>query len=366
MEAKPKRRLPLVLRLLITIVLAVILLATALIAYLTAVEFRPDAEQPAETVAARGADLESAVPATPYTLLSFNTGYAGLGEESDFFMDGGKQTAPRDPAIVEKNLVGIRAILEAQKCDFLFLQEVDRNAKRSRRIDEAEMLASVGAYSAAFAPNYVCAYVPYPIPDTIGRVESGLLTLSAIRPAEQTRVALPVPFSWPLRIANLKRCLLVSRVPVADSEKELVLINLHLEAYDDGAGKIAQTKQLAELLETEYEKGNYVIAGGDFNQTFPGIDSVRYAMHDPENWTPGVIEADMLPSGWKILADDRTPTCRLLDRPFDREEPDSMQYYVIDGFLCSPNVTVLSLETLDAGFRYSDHNPVLLQFELQK
>ena len=43
-----------------------------------------------------------------------------------------------------------------------------------------------------------------------------------------------------------------------------------------------------------------------------------------------------------------------------------MQYYVIDGFLCSPNVTVLSLETLDAGFRYSDHNPVLLQFELQK
>ena len=152
MEAKPKRRLPLVLRLLITIVLAVILLATALIAYLTAVEFRPDAEQPAETVAARGADLESAVPATPYTLLSFNTGYAGLGEESDFFMDGGKQTAPRDPAIVEKNLAGIRAILEAQKCDFLFLQEVDRNAKRSRRIDEAEMLASVGAYSAAFAP----------------------------------------------------------------------------------------------------------------------------------------------------------------------------------------------------------------------
>ena len=74
----------------------------------------------------------------------------------------------------------------------------------------------------------------------------------------------------------------------------------------------------------------------------------------------------MLPSGWKILADDRTPTCRLLDRPFDREAPDSMQYYVIDGFLCSPNVTVLSLETLDAGFRYSDHNPVLLQFELQK
>ena len=48
---------------------------------------------------------------------------------------------------------------------------------------------------------------------------------------------LPCPFSWPTRIANLKRCLLVERIPIADSDKELVLVNLHLEAYDDGEGK---------------------------------------------------------------------------------------------------------------------------------
>jgi len=45
-----------------------------------------------------------------------------------------------------------------------------------------------------------------------------------------------------------------------------VLVNLHLEAYDSGEGKIAQTKLLVEFLEQEYAKGNYVIAGGDFNQ----------------------------------------------------------------------------------------------------
>ena len=54
------------------------------------------------------------------------------------------------------------------------------------------------------------------------------------------------------------------------SDREPVLVNLHLEAYDDGEGKIAQTNQLRDYIEDEYAKGNYVIAGGDFNQVFPG------------------------------------------------------------------------------------------------
>lgn len=52
-------------------------------------------------------------------------------------------------------------------------------------------------------------------------------------------------------MANLKRCLLVSRISVEGTDREFVLVNLHLEAYDDGEGKIAQTRQLAALLEAE-------------------------------------------------------------------------------------------------------------------
>lgn len=86
------------------------------------------------------------------------------------------------------------------------------------------------------------------------------------------RVALLCPFKWPVRLANLKRCLLVTRIPVEDTGKELVIINLHLEAYDKGERKIAQTKLLKDYLEKECEKGNYVIAGGDFNQVFSNIE----------------------------------------------------------------------------------------------
>ena len=64
-------------------------------------------------------------------------------------------------------------------------------------------------------------------------------------------------------------------MPLEGTDKELVLINFHLEAYDSGEGKIAQSKMLAEKLESEYQQGNYVIAGGDFNQTFEEWKNTR-------------------------------------------------------------------------------------------
>lgn len=56
-------------------------------------------------------------------------------------------------------------------------------------------------------------------------------------------------------------------------------MNLHLEAYDDGEGKEAQTAMLLQILQEEYVKGNYVIAGGDFNQSFPdGTDPLSHCL----------------------------------------------------------------------------------------
>ena len=70
----------------------------------------------------------------------------------------------------------------------------------------------------------------------------------------------------------------------------------------------------------------------------------------------------MLPDGWQFVWDDSTPTCRLLNAPYD---PDSAQHYVIDGFILSPNVSLSAVETMDLGFHASDHNPVLLEAVLQ-
>lgn len=340
------------------VLLAVVLAAAALLLYLSLREYQPRAVEPAWT---EGEALAQPAAGSELTLLTWNIGYAGLGEESDFFMDGGRMTRPTE-AVSSKNLHGVLDTLESLPADIVLLQEVDVNSKRSYYVDQRAALGDAFAGMAAFAPNYVCDYVPYPIPDTIGRVESGILTLSRFRMEESQRVSLPVPFSWPIRIANLKRCLLTARLPLAGTDAELVLVNLHLEAYDDGTGKQKQTEQLVQLLLDEYEAGNYVIAGGDFNQSVAGFGE-NYPIFDPESWQPGLLERDMLPADWTFAFDDGQPTCRLLNEPYDPEDPTT-QYYVIDGYLCSPNVTVDEVRTVDTGFQYTDHNPVLLTVRL--
>ena len=243
------------------------------------------------------------------------------------------------------------------------LQEIEADpSTRSYGIEEAERMRTETGLDTAHARNYKCAFVPYPIPP-IGKVSSGIMTLSTAPIASAERIALPSPFKWPVSVANLKRCLMPVYIDLEGTDAQLVLVNLHLEAYDDGEGKAAQTAALTSFLEQEYAKGNYVIAGGDFNQTFPGgLD--KYPIKNADLWTPGTLDDSMLPDGWHFAYDTATPTCRLDNQPYDAES-EATQHYVIDGFILSPNVELTSVQTQDDGFRFSDHNPVLLSIRLK-
>ena len=345
--------------LILAIILGAILLgAVALFTYLTITEFRPE---PEEAVAVEN-DQSQSLEAQQITLVSWNVGYGALGKESDFFMDGGTEVRPGSRSTVEKNLAGIESLIRSTTADFFLLQEVDSGSKRSYSLDEKTQLSGAGAWTSSYALNFSCNYVPYPFP-TIGKVRSGLLTLSRYHVEEATRISLPCPFSWPVSMANLKRCLLVNRIPVKGQNRELVLVNLHLEAYDDGEGKLAQSQQLREFLEAEYQKGNYVVAGGDWNQIFPESEKTWPNTH-VDLWTPGYLDPKELGSGWQYVWDETVPTCRLLNQPYDPADTQRTQYYVIDGFLVSPNLEVAAVQTLDMGFAYSDHNPVQLTLNL--
>ncbi len=345
---------------LLILVLLVIVAAAGLIGYLSATEYAP-ADVETLTVKVGG---RNAVPAVGkrITMLSWNIGYGGLGRNQDFFMDGGSMVRPSRKEDVQENLAGIVSTLSQQQADVYLLQELDLNAQRSYFVNERSEVERGLMMGSAFAYNYKCDFVPFPWP-MIGKVESGLLTMSAFQVKEATRESLPVPFSWPMRVANLKRCLLVERLPVEGSEKEVVIVNLHLEAYDDGAGKRAQTQQLMALLQAEYRKGNYVIAGGDFNQIFPHV--TQYPVLNDEYWAPGQLSADDLPQGFSYAFDASTPTCRLLNEPYSGDRAKT-QLYVIDGFIVSSNVKVNHVQTIDLNFRNSDHQPVRLEFTLNE
>lgn len=348
-----------VLKLVFRLVMVLVVLAAIGVAVLTITEYRPEN---VETVI-KGGTADAVPIGQEMSALIWNVGYGALGENADFFMDGGKSVYTADEARVKDNVQNILAELQRQNADFMMLQEVDINSDRSYHIDERETLkqAAPGGTD-AFAYNFKALYVPYPLPP-IGHVEGGLYTLSQRGIAAADRIALPTPFTWPMRTVNLKRCLLVSRIPVAGSGRQLVLVNLHLEAYDDGTGKAAQTRVLQDLLRSEYDKGNYVIAGGNFNQQFAGVVSPYRSEGAP--WQAGKIDPAGFEPDFQMLMDASVPTCRALNKPYAGADKEKFYFYMIDGFIVSDNVEVREVRTIDMGFRHSDHNPVRLTFALR-
>ena len=69
--------------------------------------------------------------------------------------------------------------------------------------------------------------------------------------------------------------------------------------------------------------------------------------------------------GWRFAVDDSAPTCRLLNQPYSGDRAKT-QFYVIDGFIVSPNVEVEAVHVIETDFQYTDHNPVKLEAVLKK
>ncbi len=350
------------------ILLMVLLVAGGLLGFLSVDEFNPP---DVVTLEVQGEADRMIRAGEPVRIMTWNMGYGALGDNADFFMDGGKMVYSADKERVEANLDRDIEIIEEISPDILCVQELDRNSDRSHFVDESDYLisgsdADVFAGNNVFAPNFKVAFVPLPVPP-IGKVFAGLEVFSSAQISEASRLSLPCPFSWPLRTFNLKRCLEVVRMPVENSDRELVVVNLHLEAYDSGEGKIAQTNMLKSVLDDEIQKGNYVIVAGDFNQVFSTTDISRYPVLEGM-WEAGTINVDEFSPDLTFYADPDVPSCRSLDRVLETapsRDPSDFQYYVIDGFIASSNVSVQSVHTADYSFVSSDHNPVIMEFSLQ-
>lgn len=369
-KKEQKRKMPLALKIILITLLTIVGLAVAFFAYLMITEYRPDDVEPIKTEYYAGEDgLKTLKKGDTVSLLTWNIGFGALGDNADFFMDGGEMVYTADEDRVWQNLDKIAFDIRwlEKTPDIILMQEVDIDCSRTYGINQVEALskafAEENAYCRTFANNFKVEYLPYPWPP-IGRVDSGILMFSAYRVDSAERVKLPCPFSWPSSMVNLKRCLTVNRIPVQDANgRELVIVNLHLEAYDDGEGKIEQTKLLKKVLDEERAKGNYVIAGGDFNQSFSNYDVSAYPKYEG-TWECGAIDVADFGDEWTFLTDPSLPTCRSLDRVYAGADPKDFQYYVIDGYIVSSNIEVISCKTLDFGFESSDHNPVALEVRL--
>lgn len=330
--------------------------------------------QPVEVTPLEGTQeaKEKVIQDSVISLVTWNIGFGGLGAESNFFYDNGDQLfsngkmirSPKE--LVDKNVNGVKQFVEQTKADFFLFQEVDNNSCRSYHTQEfTEVGEKIKDYSAHFAVNYNVPRVPLPILEpwrVYGETYSGLATYARYQPTESTRFQLPGDHPWPLRVFQLDRCLLLQRFPLANG-KELVIGNVHNSAYDKGGLlKKQQMDYLKEKVLTEYEKGNYVILGGDWNQCPPNFRFDAFMPGDASGYSQINIANDFLPEDWQWVYDPTMPTNR---KAADIYKPGETFITLIDFFAISPNLKALKVKGLNQNFAFSDHQPVYMEVEME-
>jgi endonuclease/exonuclease/phosphatase family metal-dependent hydrolase len=348
---------------------------------------------------AGGAVAEGSLPelraGTAYRAVTYNIGFGAYDHDYSFFMSEGKtlngdytkglMSRAASGEAVKRNVgAAIDAALGLQP-DIALFQEVDRSAGRSYRVDEMRMISAAlderagaegGApFTGIYASNFHTGWLLWPPARPMGMVgDSGMATYSRYLMDSAERRSLPVDESFPRKFFDLDRCFTAARLPVGAEAGEgsggspggeLVLINVHLSAYKEGdAVRGEQMKVLSEFMADEREKGNWVIAGGDWSRCFPGsMDAFTGWMETPSWASP--LDGDALPEGFSIAVASNagvTATCRDSSIPWT---PGVNYETIIDGWIVSDNVAA-EAENIDTDYIASDHNPVLLTFTLEQ
>lgn len=318
-----------------------------------------------------------------YKVMTFNIGFGAYDDQFTFFMDTGyedsekkiktkgKQSWATDKQHVYDNIAGCISVINSKNPDFIMLQEVDDNSTRTYHINEVELITNeFKDFSFSQANDYHSAFLFYPFTQPHGKSSSNLITLSKTNIISSLRRSLPLSDSKLANIMDLDRCIMINRYEIQNSDKQFVLINVHLSAYDEG-GKIRkkQNELLREVLENERKNGNYVILGGDFNQVLIPNGTEYYIKPNGEITPDWVADFEGSFEGYTLAysteGDDGANfgTARNNTKPFDKNWTYTC---TIDGFVVSNNIEIEYIKNVTShAFKYSDHNPVLLTFKMK-
>ncbi len=357
--------------------LVFILYIIGCIVYGTATDFQPPEVIPIVATTPTSATAGDTIRKSKLNFLDWNIGYGGLGAKTDFFYDGGhfffsgNKMIRSSQELVQEYVTGITEFVQNKPADFVLLQEVDRGSKRSYYTNEYEKIAKLlPRHTPSFAANFVVKRVPIPICEpwqVMGEMHSGLATYSRYTPAETVRYQFPGEYNWPNRIFHLDRCMSVTRLATSHPDgKQLVVINTHNSAYDGGKLKQQEMDYFKKFVLAEYAKGNYVVVGGDWNQSPPNEPfdriSSTFGIPTDSTYNMGSIKPDFMPEGWQWIYDPNVPTNRKVTEKLDYGKTFMT---LIDYYLLSPNIKATKIEGINLKFAHADHNPVYMEVELQ-
>jgi endonuclease/exonuclease/phosphatase family metal-dependent hydrolase len=272
-----------------------------------------------------------------HSLITYNIGYLS-GMTNNRAVDKTKE-------LFDDNLKRVYNQLEKYNPDFIFFQEIDYHSNRSYYVNQQEELQKLGFNYVFQAVNWDVNYLPFPyFPPSahFGEIYSGQSIFSKYPLANPERNVLERVADNPFyRDAfYLDRLAQVSKTII--NGKTIVLINLHLEAYDR-ATRGKQTDHIVELY-SKYKDQFPVLLAGDFNSDIVFENATIKRIFD----IPGIGSAQFFKEN--------------KDKTYPSANPQVRLDYI---FFNTQFIEVLNSETLTSFGESSDHLPVLLQFKLK-
>lgn len=297
------------------------------------------------------ASQDLATASAEIRVLTWNVGYAGLGQRAEFFADKGQALRSLSRQEIDAAADRIAATLTKQTRDIICLQEtaaagfLTRGVALRARLDLA--LAQMGQ---VYWADLKTVLAPAPL-----RLDHGMSTYARLQDRGCGVIALPQTTDFYFGCLKKYYVGLMSRYPVAQTGKDWVVINIHLSAFDKaGAVRSEQLVCLLAYARSQYAKGHYVIIGGDWNMRLCATEFAHTTDLAALDWLIDLPQP-ALPQGWKLAIDPRTPTVRTMQAPY---RPGDTYTTIIDGFVVSPNVRARDVVTHDFGFAFTDHHPV--------
>lgn len=272
-----------------------------------------------------------------FSIVTYNIGYlSGMTNN---------KSVEKPQSLFENNLSTVLKEFKKVNPDIIAFQEIDYNSSRSYEVNQEKEVAQLGYNYTARAVNWDKKYVPFPYwPMSVhfGKIVSGQSILSKYPISNHERIVLERVADSPFYREAFYLDRLIQIVKVTIQGKEVMVINVHLEAFDKKT-RMRQTEKVAKLF-TEYAEKYPTILLGDFNS-------------DPKNEDASIQKILALPNvGNAAFSKDNYP------KTFDSRNPEVRLDYI---FYTEKTIDYVSGRVLNELGESSDHLPVEMKFKLK-
>ena len=272
-----------------------------------------------------------------FSIVTYNIGYLS-GMTNNLAVESPKK-------LFKDNLDKVISEVKKVNPDIMAFQEIDFDASRSYNINQEEEISKLGFNYRAQTINWDKRYLPFPywpISMHYGKVVSGQSIISKYPLKEQQRIVLQRVADAPFYRDAFYLERLAQVVKVVLNGKEVVVINIHLEAYE----KETRAKQFEEVLAifNQYKEIYPTILLGDFNSRARDENAVVQKIFAMK--AIGSAASDM----------------NNLGNTFNSKDPSKRIDYI---FYTKNSIEYISGKVLHQFGQASDHLPLEMKFKIK-